>query len=585
MAIAEWIHGIRGKMLRLVFLPVIILIGFSFFSFQKLSETSKSLSYMTLIRIPSTINTERMIGQVHATIRYAQAIFISTSQDEILKNFKKTQESLSALQKLKEEFDSLPHSGKIAEIYSTFENKLILFNDIGNEFIKLMKNNEYNMSFEVKILLHEKLYPLSLELEEGIFQMQKTRLTLTKEVGENVIADINNFRYTLLVCGPLFTLFLLLYSFSVVRKICNKILEKTNNLLISSEETYHASEKMKKASETISRGSTSSAASLEETVSSLEELSSMVKQNANNAKEVNKLAQVARSSAEVGEKEIHGLCSAMNEVAESSKKVNEIIGVIDSIAFQTNLLALNAAVEAARAGEHGKGFAVVAEAVRNLAQRSASAANDITNLIKESVEKSGKGVLVAKQSSETLNEIVTNSKKVSDLINEIASASNEQAVGISQISKAMNQLDQVTQANASIAEQSLDISEEVSMRSKEVTKIVSDLQYVVEGFKKEPLKTLQFHNTKMQNNIVARDFAFKKVKIEKSEKNNFAVTATLSKLKKNNANLKENMNLVRSGLSDNPSLKKSAKQLIPFDSDKDGFDDELKPNIGTIQGF
>ncbi|WP_186643920.1 methyl-accepting chemotaxis protein [Fluviispira vulneris] len=592
MAIADWLHGIRGRMLRLIFIPVVILIGFSIYSYQKLSESSKTLTYMTLIRIPSTINTERMIGQVHATIRFAQAIFISSSQEEILANFKKTQESLLALQKLKEEFDSTPHTGKIAEVYLSVEPKLIQFNKFGNEFVNIMKKNEYNMSLEVKILLHEKLYPLAVELEESISQMQKTRIVLTREIGENANTDINNYRNILLISGPLFTLFLLFYSIAVVRNICNKIIDRTSKLLISSEETFLSSEKMKKASETISHGATSSASSLEETVSSLEELSSMVKQNANNAKEVNKLAQIAKSSAEEGEKEILELCAAMNEVAESSKKVNEIIGVIDSIAFQTNLLALNAAVEAARAGEHGKGFAVVAEAVRNLAQRSASAANDITILIKESVEKSGKGVMVASHSSETLHEIVTNSKKVSELITEIANANNEQAVGISQISKAMNQLDQITQANAGIAEQSLDISEEVSLRSKEVTKIVSDLQYVVEGVKKESLNEvniLQLQNRKMQNNkqsnIRANNLTYRKLKTEKAEKNNFVTKTSLSKLQKNNSHLNENMNPVNTAVSSDSSIKKSAKQLIPFDSDKEGFDDEPKPNIGTIQGF
>lgn len=171
----------------------------------------------------------------------------------------------------------------------------------------------------------------------------------------------------------------------------------------------------------------------------------------------------------------------MEGIASGSKKIEEIITVIDDIAFQTNLLALNAAVEAARAGEQGKGFAVVAEAVRNLAQRSASAAKDITTLIQDNVSQSENGAKVAGQSGTVLRDIVTSVKKVADLNSEISAASQEQSSGLEQISKAMNQLDQATQGNAASSEEVAASSEEMSAQAVMLADLASDLHTLIQG--------------------------------------------------------------------------------------------------------
>lgn len=171
----------------------------------------------------------------------------------------------------------------------------------------------------------------------------------------------------------------------------------------------------------------------------------------------------------------------MNDISKSSKKIEEIIAVIDDIAFQTNLLALNASVEAARAGEHGKGFAVVADAVRSLAQRSAIAAKDITGLIKESVEKIERGTLKSAKSGEMLQSIVQSVKKVSDLNNEISVASEEQSTGIAQIGKAMNQLDQSVQTNAASSEEIAGTADEINNQAQIMKNVVDELNVVVYG--------------------------------------------------------------------------------------------------------
>ncbi|MDQ2149816.1 methyl-accepting chemotaxis protein [Alcaligenaceae bacterium C4P045] len=195
------------------------------------------------------------------------------------------------------------------------------------------------------------------------------------------------------------------------------------------------------------------AASLEETAATMEELASTVKQNADNARQANKLAASASDVAERGGDAVSDVVQTMDAISTSSKKISEIVGVIDSIAFQTNILALNAAVEAARAGEQGKGFAVVAAEVRTLAQRSAQAAKEIKGLIEDSSSKVRVGSQQVEQAGATMKEIVASVKRVTDIIGEIAAASAEQSNGIDQVNQAVTQMDDVTQQNAALVEQ------------------------------------------------------------------------------------------------------------------------------------
>lgn len=212
------------------------------------------------------------------------------------------------------------------------------------------------------------------------------------------------------------------------------------------------------------------ASSLEETASSMEELTSTVRQNAENSKQANLLAAGARQEAEAGGQVIDSTIEAMTSINAASNKIEDIISVIDEIAFQTNLLALNAAVEAARAGEQGRGFAVVASEVRSLAQRSAAAAKEIKVLIKDSVEKVDEGSRLVDESGKTLAGIVNSVKKVSDIIAEIAVASTEQSEGIDQVGKAITQLDEVTQQNAALVEQAAAASESMDEQASNLTK-------------------------------------------------------------------------------------------------------------------
>jgi methyl-accepting chemotaxis protein len=234
----------------------------------------------------------------------------------------------------------------------------------------------------------------------------------------------------------------------------------------AAESVTTGAEEITKGNEDLSQRTSEQASSLEETSSAMEEMTSTVKQNADNAKQANQLAIAARDVANKGGAVTTKAVEAMGEINQSSKKIADIITVIDEIAFQTNLLALNAAVEAARAGEHGRGFAVVAAEVRNLAQRSATAAKEIKGLINESIQRVTDGSELVDQSGKTLAEIVGSVKRVTDIIAEITAASQEQATGIDQVNKAIMQMDETTQQNAALVEEATSASQSMKEQAQ-----------------------------------------------------------------------------------------------------------------------
>ncbi len=219
------------------------------------------------------------------------------------------------------------------------------------------------------------------------------------------------------------------------------------------------------------------ASSLEETASSMEELTSTVRQNADNAREANALAQTASQVAGRGGETVGRVVQTMDAITESSKKIVDIIGVIDGIAFQTNILALNAAVEAARAGEQGRGFAVVASEVRNLAQRSAGAAKEIKELIGNSVNKVEEGSRLVSDAGTTMQEIVDSIGRVTAIMSQIAMASAEQSSGIEQVNQAVAQMDQVTQQNAALVEEAAAASDAMREQAQALSALVSTFRF------------------------------------------------------------------------------------------------------------
>lgn len=241
----------------------------------------------------------------------------------------------------------------------------------------------------------------------------------------------------------------------------------------SAEAINTAAKEIAQGNADLSRRTEDQAASLEKTASSMDQLASTVKQNADNAKQANQLAIAASGVAAQGGVAVSDVVHTMADINTSAKKIEDIISVIDGIAFQTNILALNAAVEAARAGEQGRGFAVVAGEVRNLAQRSAAAAKEIKELINNSVTKTAEGTKQVEAAGQTMQEIVNSVKRVSDIIGEIAAASTEQSAGIAQVNEAVIKMDDVTQQNTALVEEAAAAAESMMEQAEELMRTVS----------------------------------------------------------------------------------------------------------------
>jgi methyl-accepting chemotaxis protein len=240
-----------------------------------------------------------------------------------------------------------------------------------------------------------------------------------------------------------------------------------------------ASAEISTGSQDLAQRTESQAASIEETAASMHEVTTTVKQNADNAQAANQLAAAARDTADKGGTVVRDAVAAVSQIEESAQKISDIIGLIDEIAFQTNLLALNASVEAARAGEAGKGFAVVAQEVRALAQRSANASKDIKALIQASNGQVKTGAALVNQAGQSLTEIVSAIKKVSDIVAEIAAASREQATGLEQINTAVASMDEMTQRNGALVEETTAAAQSLSNQAEELSELVN--RYKVGG--------------------------------------------------------------------------------------------------------
>lgn len=269
-------------------------------------------------------------------------------------------------------------------------------------------------------------------------------------------------------------------EFGEISASMNGFIGKLQDTILSSKEATSSMSagvmQIARGNDDLSQRTQEQAAALEETASSMEEMTATVKQNADNARQANQLSSNARGHAEKGGAVVQRVVAAMEDINASSRKIADIIGVIDEIAFQTNLLALNAAVEAARAGEQGRGFAVVATEVRSLAQRSATAAKEIKELIGDSVHKVKVGSELVDESGQTLDDIMEAVKKVSDIVAEITAASEEQAAGIEQVNNAVSQMDQTTQQNAALVEEASAASKSLEQKAEAMVRLMEQFK-------------------------------------------------------------------------------------------------------------
>ncbi|WPU64139.1 HAMP domain-containing methyl-accepting chemotaxis protein [Peredibacter starrii] len=477
--------SLKGKLLfafTFVSLFVVVVAGVGYFSMNKVQ---REYSYISDILVDNIQKVSELndAGQEANRQLFRGLINVHANQsiyDQILGDYK---EQSSRFARLDKEYRSTPFEPGEEALYDKVWSSWTKYEEATDKYFKKLDEIRTTKSNddELRNFLNQNLRHLRGDIRKSFEDLMAFQSNVSKERAKIATTAYNTaslLSLVISVAGVVFAIGVGLYFSTTISNTISKIAE---NILSSSTQTASASQQLTSASSQLSQGATESAASLEETVSSLEELSSMVKLNSDHAKEANSLSQKSLTSAEQGERDISRLITAMGDMSKSSKKIEEIINVIDDIAFQTNLLALNAAVEAARAGEQGKGFAVVADAVRNLAQRSASAAKDINTLIKENVEKTEEGVDIADTSGTSLKDILNSVKKVADLNSEIAAASQEQASGIEQISKAMNHLDQAIQSNASSSEEVASSAAEMSSQADCLSELVFDMKKFIEG--------------------------------------------------------------------------------------------------------
>ncbi len=477
----SWFKGIRGKLLFSACLPVI---AFTMITVVALRSTNK-LGEMLNTAYTDIVPNMDALGQLamqRARVGYFFWAAVGLHGESRTKFIKKTEDAWQDFKEAQEYYEKTPFGEVEAKNYQTVKDNKATFYKVTEGLTEALKKDSPEVDEKVRASLNGgEWHLLALQVQKMSEQNFKYYQDLSTEQNAQQMSDRKALTEMLVLIAAMSVFALFGILMWIAYRVSNTVSSIADKLTDSGNQVSTAITQLSVAGQTLSTASTESAASLEETVASLEEMSSMVKMNSDNAKQAATLSQSSKDSAEEGQREMAALIQSMQGISQSSKKIEEIINVIDDIAFQTNLLALNAAVEAARAGEQGKGFAVVAEAVRTLAQRSAVAAKDISSLIKDSVEQVEQGAKVADRSAEVLNTIVTSVKKVSDLNNEISAASTEQTTGISQISQAMNQLDAGVQGNAASSEEIAASSEEISAQADLMRQLVANLNEVVTG--------------------------------------------------------------------------------------------------------
>lgn len=468
------------SIIRRIWLLSFTLIGLSLLlgavSFQKSGQILKNLDNVSQTQLPAIRNmtlADMMHDGLRAVVFNALYAMEDKKSEELAELIKEADEKSQNFSNYLTSLQQLPIHSETKQAITDLIPELEAYIKDSKAIVNLAKEQKFEEAKKIVPGFMDSFTKLEGKMEN------LGELIITDAAEENSQGkDVQKFIVLLNILSVMVGVIL---SILLIRSLSREMKVVTVNMSKASEDLKKSSEELSSTSQSFTEGLSQNAASLEETVASLEEVSSMVRLNTEHSELAYKLSDESMSLAQRSSQEMDDLIKAMTDINDVSKKIEEIISVIDDIAFQTNLLALNAAVEAARAGEQGKGFAVVAEAVRALAQRSASAAKDITGLIHDSVQKINNGSTSVNANAKIIREINKAVTTLGDLSKQIAQASKEQSAAIEQINQAMNQLDQASQGQASSSQLMSDNSNKLFDNSTQLEKLVKNLDLSMYG--------------------------------------------------------------------------------------------------------